>query len=94
MSIENNRDAEDYLATLLDFSNPEHKLFLIDLISKRNEVKKPNLKLKQNQGNVKKGSSIKTSSEDSTGAKKKTKFVNLYSPEGQSRDVILLKGRH
>ncbi|XP_049814796.1 activating signal cointegrator 1 [Schistocerca nitens] len=27
-------------------------------------------------------------------AKRKTKFINLYSQEGQAKDVVLLKGRH
>jgi hypothetical protein len=25
--------------------------------------------------------------------KKKSKFINLYSPDGQARDIILLKGQ-
>jgi hypothetical protein len=29
-----------------------------------------------------------------SGSKKKTKFVALYSSEGQAKEVVMLKGRH
>ncbi len=29
-----------------------------------------------------------------SGFKKKTKFVALYSSEGQAKEVVMLKGRH
>lgn len=97
MSIENKRDVEDYLATLLDFNNPDHKLFLIDFLNKRSEVNKPNAKLKQNKVTSKNQQTLPSKSasvvEESSGAKKKTKYINLYSAEGQSKDVILLKGK-
>lgn len=49
----------------------------------------------RNSGQLK--SINKTASESatiSTGAKKKTKYVNLYGDDGKMQDVIMLKGRH
>lgn len=35
MGIENDRDLEDYLKTLLDFTNVQHRNFLKELIQRR-----------------------------------------------------------
>ncbi|CAG2065432.1 unnamed protein product [Timema podura] len=35
LGIENARDLEDYLKTLLDFNNPNHRRFLTELIRRR-----------------------------------------------------------
>ncbi|KAG8315678.1 Activating signal cointegrator 1 [Homalodisca vitripennis] len=39
-SIVNMRDLEDYIRTLLDFDNPQHKRFLQELIQRRKELLK------------------------------------------------------
>lgn len=37
MQMENERDLENYLATLLDNENPKHKQFITDLKKQRGE---------------------------------------------------------
>lgn len=39
MGIENDRDLEDYLKTLLDFSNSQHRNFLQELLHRRQRGK-------------------------------------------------------
>nr|CAD7453256.1 unnamed protein product [Timema tahoe] len=134
LGIENARDLEDYLKTLLDFNNPNHRRFLTELIRRRQTVlgkgdsdvqgyKKPVLeqdyfsskqteKKKKGRQNVEESPSPpskdsgkvgvitspqdgkKTRPQEQQAQKKKHKFVNLYSQEGQAKDVVLLKGRH
>ncbi|XP_046661439.1 activating signal cointegrator 1 isoform X1 [Homalodisca vitripennis] len=109
-SIVNMRDLEDYIRTLLDFDNPQHKRFLQELIQRRkgsgvgykkNEIEEdffaPKVeKKKKDKGNKSQPASAtsKKGVADQPAQAKKKKFVNLYSQEGQNRDVVLLKGRH
>nr|CAD7603333.1 unnamed protein product [Timema genevievae] len=118
LGIENARDLEDYLKTLLDFNNPNHRRFLTELIRRRQTVlgkgdsnvqgyKKPVLeqdyfsskqteKKKKGCQNVEESPlpPAKDSGKEQQAQKKKHKFVNLYSQEGQAKDVVLLKGQN
>ncbi|XP_054278390.1 activating signal cointegrator 1-like [Macrosteles quadrilineatus] len=123
-SITNARDLEDYMKTLLDYDNPQHKKFLQTLLHKRkesspfshlvygykkNEVEEdyiaPKMEKKKkeknkSQNNAKSQNNMKPPpeplpvAETSKDKSKKKKYVNLYSQEGQTRDVVMLKGRH
>lgn len=66
-----------------------------------NESKKKQKGPKENGGTNGKGqkdlpsiANSGVSNSTPSAGKKKTKFVNLYSDEGQNRDVVLLSGRH
>uniref|UniRef100_A0A1B6H116 ASCH domain-containing protein n=1 Tax=Cuerna arida TaxID=1464854 RepID=A0A1B6H116_9HEMI len=109
-SIVNMRDLEDYMKTLLDSDNPQHKRFLQELIQRRkgsgvgykkNEIEEdffaPKVeKKKKDKGNKSQATNVvsKKGVPDQPAQAKKKKFMNLYSQEGQNRDVVLLKGRH
>ncbi|XP_072942428.1 activating signal cointegrator 1 [Epargyreus clarus] len=101
-SIENERDLNEYMKTLLDFDNPQHKNFFLEL-SKRKFPNKGNSLPKQQKKKIAKSkpqqdfvsSEVKPiSSNEDVKPKKKTKYVNLYSQEGKNAQVVLLKGRH
>ncbi|XP_046398921.1 activating signal cointegrator 1 [Ischnura elegans] len=110
LSIENARDLEDYLKTLLNFQEPTHRQLLTDLLRKsarQNQAGKGNKtseveeKYTVSKQNEKKNKSLPPPEQNSkkeqqvTGAtKKKSKYVGLYTQEGQNKDVVLLKGRH
>ncbi|XP_067003782.2 activating signal cointegrator 1 [Anabrus simplex] len=122
LAIENSRDLEDYLKTLLDFSNPQHSQFFQELLQKRQEylgttsefqaykkseveesyiLPKQNEKKRKGKGQVQAPAqanidiiSVQKENKEPQEKKKKSKFVNLYSQEGQMKDVVLLKGRH
>ncbi|KAL4703102.1 hypothetical protein ACJJTC_018139 [Scirpophaga incertulas] len=105
LSIETENDLYKYLKTLLDFDNPQHKNYVLEL-AKRKFPQKGSLTSKQK----KKISKNKQQKQDdfvsvelqpsqgqpveTDGKSKKTKFVNLYSQEGKDAQVVLLKGRH
>ncbi|XP_045452499.1 activating signal cointegrator 1 [Melitaea cinxia] len=104
LSINNENDLNEYLKTLLDFDNSQHKNFYLELVKKKfplragtqtRQQKKKIAKNKQQQDFT--SSETNTSSqvaETDTKSKKKTKYVNLYSQEGKNAQVVLLKGRH
>ncbi|XP_063229432.1 activating signal cointegrator 1 [Bacillus rossius redtenbacheri] len=115
LAIENVRDLEDYLKTLLDFNNSQHRRFFSELLEQRQLAMNANVldahgykKPPKEQDFVmpkhekKKKSKILTEenvvfqnpAEETIQTKRKQKYVNLYSQEGQEKDVILLKGRH
>lgn len=105
LSIENERDLDEYLRTLLDYDNPKHKQFVSDL--KKRKASKELVGYKKSNSNEeaiskpvekKKGKiKLRDSSMDVVKPekveKKKTKFVNLYAEDGRDRS-ILLKGRN
>ncbi|KAK6639825.1 hypothetical protein RUM43_008100 [Polyplax serrata] len=108
-TIENERDLEDYLKTLLDMNNPKHRSFIDKYKSIRhigegrsdNESDKYKGAIKKKKKGNEGKMDVKTNeNDDPDGAKlgakpkKKNKYVNLYSEEGEKKDVILLKGRH
>ncbi|XP_039277633.1 activating signal cointegrator 1 isoform X2 [Nilaparvata lugens] len=114
LGIENSRDLEDYLKTLLDFKNEKHKKFFHELVRRKQKSNssqsdtqgtkklddmkeylptKSSEKKKKSTKNEESPKEIKENSEPSSGSgKKKSKYVNIYSPEGQKKDTILLKG--
>ncbi|RZF48358.1 hypothetical protein LSTR_LSTR007525 [Laodelphax striatellus] len=113
LGIENSRDLEDYLKTLLDFKNEKHKKFFHELVRRKqkanssqndlqgskkvDEMKeylapKSSEKKKKSTKNEESSKESKENAEASQG-KKKSKFVSIYSAEGQRKDTILLKGR-
>lgn len=108
MAIENERDLDEYLRTLLDYDNPKHKQFISDL-KKRKASKElvgykksasnedSNLKpIEKKKGKIRLRDSSTNFQEivkPEKVDKKKTKFVNLYSEDGHNR-AIVLKGRH
>lgn len=96
LTIENERDIDDYLKTLLDLSDPRHKKFLenFKLIRHCNDDKKFHKKNDEFKENEKPGKKKESEPDSATKHKKKTKFVNIFSPEGERKDIIFLKGRH
>ncbi|XP_050352168.1 activating signal cointegrator 1 [Nymphalis io] len=103
LSIENENDLNEYLKTLLNFENSQHKNFYLELIKKKfpskgstqtKQQKKKIAKNKQQQDFVSTEANSQSQVETDAKSKKKTKFVNLYSQEGKNAQVVLLKGRH
>ncbi|XP_037295269.1 activating signal cointegrator 1-like [Manduca sexta] len=103
MSIENENDLNEYLKTLLDFDNTQHKNFCLELVKKKfpqrgsslpKQQKKKISKTKQQQEFVTQPEAVQSPPEPEGKVKKKTKYVNLYSQEGKNAQVVLLKGRH
>ncbi|KAJ2948373.1 hypothetical protein O0L34_g7610 [Tuta absoluta] len=108
MGIDKEPDFNDYMKTLLDFDNPQHRSFFMELVKKKfpprggavPKQKKKISKSKQSQPDfvsveVAEKPAEKPEHEEKEGkVKKKAKFVNLYSKEGQNAQVVMLKGRH
>ncbi|CAG9563779.1 unnamed protein product [Danaus chrysippus] len=103
LSIEKESDLNDYLRTLLDFDNSQHKNFYLELIKKKfsnragnqsKQQKKKISKNKQQQEFVSTDIPKEPVTEIENKSKKKTKYVNLYSQEGKNAQVVFLKGRH
>ncbi|CAH0590071.1 unnamed protein product [Chrysodeixis includens] len=101
MSIENENDLNEYMKTLLDFDNSQHKGFFLELckrkytgkgIAQTKQLKKKISKNKQ-QADFTSTEAVQVQPEDSK-SKRKTKFVNLYSQEGKNAQVVMIKGRH
>ncbi|CAH2042631.1 unnamed protein product, partial [Iphiclides podalirius] len=102
-SIENEDDLNEYMKTLLDFDNSQHKSFFLE-ICKRKFPNKGSLPTKQQKKKISKNKQptefVSTEVqpphilEADSKSKKKTKYVNLYSQEGKNAQVVLLKGRH
>ncbi|PSN34001.1 Activating signal cointegrator 1 [Blattella germanica] len=110
LSIENVRDLEDYLKTLLDFKNLRHRQFHEELLQKRqiglsnslefqgykkSEQQESYIPAKQTEKKRKNKNQTDDAPQKETPpsgeGKKKSKFVNLYSADGQAKDVIMLK---
>ncbi|KAJ0173968.1 hypothetical protein K1T71_010114 [Dendrolimus kikuchii] len=105
MSTHNETELHDHMNTLLDFDNPQHKNFYLEL-SRRKFPPRGNSLPKQQKKKISKNkpqqdfvsSSVQSKQPDpvepEVKGKKKTKYVNLYSQEGKNAQVVLLKGRH
>ncbi|XP_068620300.1 activating signal cointegrator 1 [Battus philenor] len=103
-SIDNESDLNEYMKTLLDFDNSQHKSFFLELCKKKfpskggNTISKPQKKKISKNKNQQDFVSAEVQQlpviEPDSKSKKKTKYVNLYSQEGKNAQVILLKGRH
>lgn len=106
LSIQNEKDLKDHMSTLLDFDNPQHKNFFLELSKRKFPSKGGNSAPKQQKKKISKNKQQQDfiSAEvpkqpepapvEDVKSKKKTKFVNLYSQEGKNAQVVLLKGRH
>lgn len=87
MKIDNEDVLKDYFESLINFKNEKHAMFY------------NSLKLKMFPSNhvsmMTMNSSSKSQDDQSsrTGTKKKTKYHNLYGKDGQTNDVVMLKGR-
>ncbi|CAH1397362.1 unnamed protein product [Nezara viridula] len=106
LMIESNRDLEDYMKTLVDYSNPAHQKFIKELLHrktmtiqgyKKSELDNyidPTEKKEKKKGKGKNENKKAQLDEQGKGeqGKKKTKYVNLYSSD--DKGTVLLKGRH
>ncbi|CAG4947870.1 unnamed protein product [Colias eurytheme] len=101
LSIENQADLNEYMKTLIDFDNSQHKTFFDELCKRKFPTKasslprQPKKKISKNKQQIetKEVKPAETVSNEETKNKKKTKFVNLYSQEGKNAQVVLIKGR-
>ncbi|KAL5238423.1 hypothetical protein ACI65C_005833 [Semiaphis heraclei] len=105
ISMQSEKDLEEYCTSLLDIKSQAHKKFLID-IKKKHRIfnQKPTSSVKNThppKQNTK--SSVKEDPQKSntnTNQKKKEpksknkKYVNIYTDEGLNRQEVFLKGRH
>lgn len=109
LQIQDERDLDEYLKTLLDWKNPKHKQFIIELKKRHaslggpngykktndnDDVKKKQNEKKKNKSKGKENIQVQENVKAEKTEKKKPKFVNLYSQEGHDKDTIFLKGRH
>uniref|UniRef100_A0A2H1VUL3 SFRICE_003987 n=1 Tax=Spodoptera frugiperda TaxID=7108 RepID=A0A2H1VUL3_SPOFR len=103
MSIESENDLNEYMKTLLDFDNSQHKGFFLELCKKKfpsraasqpKQKKKISKNKQQDFISAPPVQEIKEPADTDSKSKKKTKYVNLYSQEGKNAQVVLLKGRH
>ncbi|KOB77357.1 putative regulation of transcription [Operophtera brumata] len=105
LSIHNEGDLNEYMKTLLDFDNNQHRNFFLELTKRKfpskgsslpKQQKKKISKNKQQDisSDTKPPAAADFSNESDLKNKKKTKYVNLYSQEGKNAQVVLLKGRH
>ena len=93
MSMDNSRDVEDYLQSMLDLSNPEHRRFVEVLLNRLGhsiEKKAP----KTAQTGSKGQQSKEEISNKQQQSKKRVKQINLFSKEGQAKETITLPGQH
>lgn len=98
--MESSRDVEDYLQSMLDLSNPEHRKFVELLLKKLGHSFDSSSPVGKKSMASNQKSSGKTQQQDVNGrqeqmpSKKKTKQVNLFSKEGQMRESVTLPGQH
>ncbi|XP_037937606.1 activating signal cointegrator 1 [Teleopsis dalmanni] len=103
LSLKNSEEFDEYFNTLLNKDEDHHRLFLADcrqrLFSVALPSKKSNSNQKKSTGHgstqIKQNvNSQQKSLNSQQGVKKKNKYVNLYSQDGNVLgDVIMLKGR-
>ena len=97
LSIDNINDVEEYLSDFLDKENKNHQEFLQKLLKclKSREIKTHPFRVeKTERGGFKSKQSDRVGLEEEQLRKKSTKFVPLYSSEGQARAAVKLPGRH
>lgn len=89
---------KNYFESLLDFTDETHCLFYSTLKQRLFPSKHITQMTMTKSKSQPKPSSKKASDDDDqsnrTGAKRKTKFYNFYGKDGQTNDVVLLKGRN
>ena len=99
LSMENSRDVEDYLQSMLDVSNPEHRRFVEGLLSRLGHSAPEGTAVSKGKkdANLQKSQSIKSQADMPTNqqsSKKRVKQINLFSKEGQAKESITLPGQH
>ncbi|XP_057322102.1 activating signal cointegrator 1 isoform X1 [Microplitis mediator] len=109
LQIHNERDLDDYLQTLLDFSNPKHRNFVLELKRKRgaenhltgykkvdDNFSNPNGQPQKQSDKKKNKTKDKEEKEilSEKNVKKKSKFVSIFSDDGKDKFTIMLKNRH
>lgn len=95
LKIKDEDSLKEYFETLLDFSNEPHCIFYNNLKQKLFPSK--HIEQLINKSRQTAPVSKKTDNDDQsnrTGAKRKTKFYNFYGKDGQTSDIVLLKGRN
>lgn len=101
MSMENSRDIEDFLQSMLDLSNQEHRKFVEMLLGKLGHAvvsgnSKDGGKIRKENliQFVKQPDSIGDTMQKQQSSKKKVKQISLFSKEGQARESVTLPGQH
>lgn len=87
--MDSSRDVEDYLQSMLDLSNPEHRQFveiLLNQLGHSHDIKT------QQQTNS--SPQINKQSVKNPSSKKRVKQVSLFSAEGLAKENIILPGQH
>ena len=99
MSMENSRDIEDYLQSMLDLSNPQHMRFVEDLLQKlghshSHSKPAPVKNISMTMAKESSGTISKPAPATKQGQKGKAKQINLFSAEGKALENITLPGQH
>lgn len=99
LTLKDLHSIDEYFETLLDPTIEQHRSFINEFKTrvcgkKSNRSSNNNEKKKPGRQADTKPPAEQPKSNESSGAKKKTRYVNLYDQDGQMNDVILLKGRH
>lgn len=95
--MENSRDVEDYLQSMLDLSNPEHRRFVEALLSRLGhsiEKTSPPAKSPTLQGSTNIQGKSQQELNNKQQSKKRVKQINIFSKEGQAKESITLPGQH
>ena len=92
MSMDSSRDVEDYLQSMLDLSNPEHRQFVEILLNQLGHSYDTSINKNGNIPPIKQQANGKT--QQKSLSKKKTKQINLFSAEGKAKENITLPGQH
>jgi hypothetical protein len=92
--MENSRDVEDYLQSMLDLSNPEHRRFVEVLLNRLgHSIEKKAPKTTQTGSKGQQGKE-EISNKQQQSKKRVNKQINLFSKEGQAKETITLPGQH
>ncbi|KAI9556441.1 hypothetical protein GHT06_016229 [Daphnia sinensis] len=96
MSMENSRDVEDYLQSMLDLSKPEHRKFVEVLLNRLgHSIEKSSGKGQSKTGLAgQQGTKPQREVSNTQQPKKKVKQINLFSKEGQAKEIMTLPGQH
>lgn len=90
ISMESSRDVEDYLQSMLDLSNPEHRQFVEMLLNQLGHTHETGA----SQTNYIPPANKHSVKNLSSGSKKRVKQVNLFSSEGRAKENVILPGQH
>jgi len=90
--MDSSRDVEDYLQSMLDLSNPEHRQFVEILLNQLGHSYDTSINKNGNIPPIKQQANGKT--QQKSLSKKKTKQINLFSAEGKAKENITLPGQH